>query len=252
MGGSTFDSRDTTLEDLVALRNEGKNIVVVHGGGNVVTEWLTRQDVATRFVRGERVTDADTLEVVVAVLAGLANKEITAGINCLGGRAVGISGVDGALVQGRIKDAEMGYTGAVVDINPALLEMLLSGGFIPVVSPVSLHAFDRSEGSSHMLNINGDLVTGEIAAALGAEKLIFLTDVAGVCDKSGEVIERLSVAEAESLIDSGVASGGMIPKISACLRALTGGGKARIINGKQPHALVQEMKDQIGGTTIYN
>ena len=192
IGGSTFESRDTTIEDIVALQKQGKSMVIVHGGGVTVTEWLTRQGVSTRFVRGERVTDMPTLEVVTAVLAGLVNKEIVAAINSLGGQAVGISGVDGALIQGRMKDKEMGYMGTVVKVDSALLEVLLKAGFIPVISPLGLYAFDRPEEAPPIVNINGDPVAGEIAAALGAERLIFMTNVAGINDQSGKVISSLA------------------------------------------------------------
>ena len=251
MGGAVYDSCGTTIDDLVALQQQGIRLVVVHGGANLVTSWLSRQGAASKFVRGERVTDAAALEVVIAVLAGLVNKEIVAAINSSGGRAVGVSGVDGALVQGRIKNAEMGYMGSVVTIDTSLLEALLKAGFIPVVSPVSLHLFDKPEGAPRMLNINGDPVAGEIAAAIGAERLLFLTDVAGISDRSGRLLPRLSSSEVASLIDSGVATGGMIPKINACLRALSGTAVTRIIDGRYPHALLGEMKEGGGGTTIY-
>jgi acetylglutamate kinase len=251
IGGSTFDSRDTTIEDIISLQKQGRLLVIVHGGGSLVTEWLTRQGISTRFVHGERVTDAETLEVVTAVLAGLVNKEIVAAINSQGGQAVGISGVDGALIQGKMRDKEMGYMGTVVRVNPAPLEALLTAGFVPVVSPMSLHSFDRPDDAPPIINMNGDPVAGEIAAALGAERLVFLTDVAGVCDQSGKVMPRLSADEAEALMASGVASGGMIPKINACLRALTGTSIARIIDGRQPHALIKELEGRGGGTAIY-
>ena len=251
IGGSTFDSRDTTVADVVALQKQGKSLVIVHGGGNVVTDWLKRLGISTRFVRGERVTDAATLEVVTAVLAGLVNKEIVAAINCLGGQAVGISGVDGALIQGKIKDKELGYVGEVAQVNAVLLEALLASGFMPVISPLGLHSVGRTEGAPQIINLNGDPVAGDIAAALGAERIVFLTDMAGVCDQSGKVISRLSAGEARALIGSGVASGGMIPKINACLRALTGASIARIIDGRQPRALIKELEGQAGGTTIY-
>jgi acetylglutamate kinase len=250
IGGSTFESRDTTIEDIVALQKQGKAMVIVHGGGVTVTEWLTRQGVSTRFVHGERVTDMPALEVVTAVLAGLVNKEIVAAINSLGGQAVGISGIDGALIQSRIKDKEMGYVGTVVKVAPAPLEALLKAGFMPVVAPLSLHAFDRPEEAPPIVNVNGDPVAGEIAAALGAERLIFMTNVAGISDQSGKVIDSLSASEAEALIASGVASGGMVPKINACLRALTSAAVTRIIDGREPHALIKELEGKGGGTSI--
>ena len=250
IGGATFGSHDPIIEDIVELQRRGKSLVIVHGGANLVTEWLTRQGIPTRFVHGERVTDRATLEMVTAVLAGLANKEIVAAINSAGGRAIGISGVDGALIQGRIKDSELGYMGAVVKVDTAPLEALLRAGYIPVVSPVSLHSFDKPDDAPQILNINGDPVAGEIAAAIGAERLTFLTDVAGICDQSGKLLPRLSSSEAEALITSGVASGGMIPKIRACLRALSNTSTTSIIDGRQPHALLKEIEGEGGGTTI--
>jgi acetylglutamate kinase len=187
--------------------------------------------------------------VVISVLAGLVNKEIVAGLNSREGKAVGISGVDGGLVQGKIKDKELGYIGEVVRVNPALVEALLRSGYIPVIAPVSLHA-GRTGKAPKVLNINADAVAGEIAAAFGAEKLIFLTDVIGVCDQSGNLLPNLSPDEAEALLAEGVASGGMIPKIEACLRALSGTPITRIIDGRQPHALLKEIEGHGGGTTI--
>ena len=250
IGGATLGSHDTTIEDIVELQQKGKSLVVVHGGGKLITEWLSRQGISTRFVHGERVTDKAALEVVIAVLAGLVNKEIVASINSLGGRAIGISGVDGALIQGRIKDIELGYVGTVVKVNLAPLEALLQSGYIPVVAPVSLNSFDKLDEARRMLNINADAVAGEIAAVIGAERLILLTDVVGVCDRSGKLLSLLSSSEAEVLMASGIASGGMIPKIKACLRALSNISVTRIIDGRQPHALLREIEGGGGGTTI--
>jgi acetylglutamate kinase len=250
LGGATLGSHDTAIEDMVELQQQGKLLVVVHGGGKLITEWLLRQNISSRFVRGERVTDEATLEVVTSVLAGLVNKEIVARINGLGGKAVGISGVDGALIQARIKDIELGYIGTVVTINLAPLEAILEAGYIAVVAPVSLHSFDKPDGAPPMLNINADAVAGEIAAAIGAESLIFLTDVAGICDQSGNLIPRLSYSEAEVLMASGVISGGMIPKLEAGLRALSTTPTTSIIDGREPHALLREIGGHRGGTRI--
>jgi acetylglutamate kinase len=251
IGGSTFSSRDTTIGDIVTLHQKGLALIVVHGGGATVTDWLKRLGVATRFIRGERVTDLPTLEVVTAVLAGLVNKEITAAINIRGGRAVGISGVDGSTIESAMKDREMGYVGAMIKMNPALLEALLKDGFIPVVSPLSLYSVDRAAGAPAIMNVNGDPIAGDITVALRAKMLVFLTDVPGVSDASGKLISRLSADEAATMIASGVVSGGMIPKINACLRALKAGSVTRIIDGRKPHALLKEIEDGDGGTTIY-
>jgi acetylglutamate kinase len=250
IGGAMLGSHDTALQDIVDLQKQGRSLVVVHGGGKVTTEWLAKHGIEARFVRGERVTDAATLEVATAVLAGLTNKEIAAAINNLGGRAMGISGVDGGLIQSRIKDSALGYVGEVTEVNTSLLEMLLGAGYIPVISPISLHTAAKTD-EVQMLNINADIVAGEIATAIGASRLIFLTDVAGVCDQSGKLLPGLSSGEAEALVNSGVASGGMIPKIRAGLRALAVTARTSIIDGREPHALLHEIEGQGSGTIIY-
>jgi len=250
LGGATLGSHDTTIEDAVRLQQQGKSLVIVHGGAKVVTEWLSRQGVPTRFIHGERVTDQAALEMVTAVLGGLVNKQLAAAINSRGGQAVGITGIDGTLLKGKIRDEEMGYVARIVKVNTALLEALLRAGFIPVVAPLGMHSFDREEGAPLILNVNGDTVAGEIAAATEAERLIFLTDVAGIRDQSGRLIPELLASEAEALIASGTVSGGMIPKLRACLRAVSQASVARIIDGRQPHALLREIDQGGVGTTI--
>ncbi len=250
IGGATLGSHDTAIEDIVELQRQGKSLVVVHGGGKLITEWLTKQAVSSQFIRGERVTDKATLEVVTAVLAGLVNKEIVAAINSLGGKAVGISGVDGSLIQSTVKDAELGYVGAVVKVDTTLLKVLLQSGYIPVIATIGLHLSDKPDETIRMLNINADTVAGEVATAIGAERLIFLTDVAGILDQSGKLLPRLSPSQAEVLVASGVASGGMIPKINACLVALANTSTTSIIDGRQPHSLLKEMEEGNYGTTI--
>ena len=249
IGGATLGSHDTTIEDLVSLQQQGRSLVVVHGGGKMITRWLEKRGIETRFINGERVTDEETLEVVVSVLVGVVNKEIVADINAGGGLAIGISGVDGAFIQGRFKNKELGFVGEVAKINPAPLEALLEGGYIPVVAPIAIA--DKAEKAPRVLNINADIVAGEIAAAIGAEKLVFLTDVAGVSDRSGNLLSRLSPGEAEALMAEGTASGGMIPKIRASLRALSGRAAVCIIvDGRQSHALLDDINGKGGGTTI--
>jgi acetylglutamate kinase len=248
LGGATLGSHDTTIADIVALQEQGRSLVVVHGGGKLITSWLEKRGIKTSFINGERVTDEQTLEVVVSVLVGVVNKELVADINAGGGLAIGISGVDGSLIRGRFKNRELGYVGEVSKINTAPLEVLLKAGYIPVVAPIAVS--DKAE-APRVLNINADIVAGEIAAAIGAEKLVFLTDVAGVADHSGNLLTRLSSAEAEALMAEGTASGGMIPKIKACLRALAGAAAACIIvDGRQSHALLDDINGKGGGTTI--
>ena len=249
IGGSTLGNHDTTLEDLVRLQQEGFRLVVVHGGGDRVSEWLARQGHFTSFVDGERVTDGSTLEMVAAVLAGLVNKQLVAQINSLGGRAVGLSGVDGILLEGEIRRPELGYVGEIARVNTALLDSLLEVGFIPVIAP--LCSWSRAgKGEALFLNVNGDPVAGEIARALKAERLVFLTDVEGILDERGRRISSLTSEQVEELINSGVISGGMIPKARAAQRALEARCVVHIVDGRQPHALLAVAQNQSLGTQI--
>ena len=247
IGGSTLGNHDTTLEDLVELQKRGMSLVVVHGGAKVTSEWLARLGIPTGFVNGLRVTDAETLKVVAAALGGLVNKELVVAIQALGGKAIGLSGCDGKLLWATIKSPELGYVGEIVAVDPSPLKLLLKAGYMPVVAPIS---FGSVEGRTMLLNVNGDAAAGEIAVALAAERLIFLTDVDGIHDAAGKVVPRLSSAEAKKMIASGAASGGMIPKIEASLKALTKVPTARIIDGRVPHALLRETQNVTGGTSI--
>jgi len=249
IGGSTFGGEDTTVNDLVELQGRGVPLVVVHGGGAMVTEWLKKQGVATVFAHGLRVTDSESLKVVVAVLAGLVNKELVGSIQRAGGKAVGLSGVDGAMLSARVADKKLGYVGDVTAVDVHLLEMTLEAGFIAVIAPVSRNVA-RGNKSPPILNVNGDTATAEIAVALSADKLIFLTDVAGVYDKSGKVLPRLTPVEAEELIAAGVAAGGMEVKIRGCLKAMSRVKAAKIVDGRKPHALLDALDGKGQGTTI--
>jgi acetylglutamate kinase len=252
IGGSTLGKHDTTLEDLVELQQQGESLVVVHGGAKVTSEWLTRLGITTSFVEGLRVTDADTLKVVTAALSGLVNKELVVALQSLGGKAVSLSGCDGNLLRASIKSRNLGYVGEIVAVDATPLKMLLDAGYIPVVSPVS---FGLVEGRTMLLNVNGDTAAGEIAAASAAEKLIFLTDVDGIHDSSGKTIPCLNLARAKDALSSGVASGGMVPKLEASLRALTTTKVVRIVDGRVAHTLLdnitgQTRQNKSGGTTI--
>ncbi len=246
IGGSTFGSGETVIEDLVALQKEGKSLVVVHGGGNILTEWLSRLGIATRIVDGLRATpDVQTLQVVVGVLCGTVNKELVSAIQSRTGRAMGLSGIDGRLIEAKVKSEELGLVGDVVKINPEPIEILLKEGYIPVVAPLGF-GIDKEM----ILNVNADSAAGAIAATLQAERLILLTDVAGVMDSSKKLLSHLSSVEARELIDSGIAAGGMIPKLEACLTALATVPVTQIIDGRSPHALVEAIAGRGSGTTI--
>lgn len=252
IGGSTLGNHDTTLEDLVELQKQGKSLVVVHGGGRVTSEWLGRLGIPTSFVNGLRITDDETLKVVAAALGGLVNKELVVAIQALGGRAMGLSGCDGKLLWASVKGPGLGYVGEVVAVDPTPLNLLLGADYMPVVAPIS---FGVIEGWTTLLNVNGDTAAGEIAVALGAERLVFLTDVDGIHDGSRQIVPRLNLAEARDMLTSGVASGGMVPKLEASLKALTATHEVHIIDGRIAHALLDDnaglpQQTKLRGTAI--
>lgn len=242
----------SVMKDIVLLRYVGIQPVLVHGGGPDVSEMMKKVGLKPNFIGGLRVTDAETMEIAEMVLAGKTNKGIVSLIQQQGGKAVGLSGKDGNLLVARkaMPDGnDLGFVGEVVQINTEIIEILIKEGYIPVISSVAV----GEDGESY--NINADHAAGEIAAALNAEKLIMLTDVKGVyldfSDKTS-LISSLSTAGAQDLVDSGKADKGMIPKIEACITARNGGvGKAHIIDGTIPHALLMEIfTDQGIGTMI--
>lgn len=250
IGGSTLGSHDTTLMDLVSLQKDGVKVVVVHGGGNIISQWMQRQGIPPRFVNGLRVTDAPSLEIVVAVLTGLINKELVSTVQKMGGRTIGISGIDGSLLEAHIANPELGFVGEITHVDSSLITALLDNGYIPLIAPIASHCQDGSEHAGGPLNINGDTVAGELAYALEAERLVFLTDVEGIMDGGGRVIRRLDQRRARILFQSGVVQGGMIPKLSACLRALEASPMANIVDGRKPGALMDCLSGQSTGTTI--
>ena len=256
--------KERFAEDVVLMKYVGMKPVVVHGGGPQINQMLKRLGREPQFVRGVRVTDRETMEVVEMVLGGTINKEIVSRINRHGGKAVGLSGKDGRLITARRLRAhpagprgksgdrsqgpppDLGQVGEVEAIDPQILSNLDQDRFIPVIAPIGVD----HDGNTY--NINADLVAGEIAAALKAEKLIVLTDVEGILDKKKKLIPTLSKKEMMRLIRSGVISEGMLPKVQSCLTALEGGvRKAHIINGCVPHALLLEIFTNQGvGTEI--
>jgi len=246
LGGSTLGSHDTSLRDIAAARHDGRPVVVVHGGGAAISEWLQRLGVEAKFVRGLRVTDAATLDVVVAVLAGVVNKRLVAELSALGAPAVGLSGADATLLQARRYDADLGFVGKIDHVDPAVIEELLRAGRLPVIAPIAI----EPGAGPQLLNTNADTAAGEIAAALHAERLVFLTDVDGVLDAGRHLIPYLTAAEANALIASGVAAGGMIPKLEAAIRAATAGCATSIAPGTAAGALASVLSGNGDGTTI--
>jgi acetylglutamate kinase len=244
------DLREAVFRDLTLLACVGVQPVVVHGGGPEINQWLNRLKIEPEFREGLRVTDTDTMDVVEMVLVARVNKQIVNGLNQVGGRAVGLSGSDGALVRARTwGDGTHGLVGDVAAVNPDVLAPLLENGYIPVISSVAPNVDGR------MHNINADTVAGELAAALQAEKLILLTDTPGILrqkDDPGSLIRQLTLSEARELIASGVVQGGMTPKTRCCIRALAQGvAAAHILDGRVPHSLLLEVFTDAGiGTMV--
>ncbi len=244
--------------DVILLKYIGINTVIVHGGGPQINETLKRYGIVSEFVKGMRVTDEATMGVVEMVLTGQVNKEVVGYLNQHGGKAVGLSGKDGGLLlcekllqevkneQGILEKIDIGFVGDVVRVNTEILVSLEAGGFIPVIAPVGVGAGGES------YNINADVVAGRVAAALKAEKLILLTDVSGVKDQRGELLSSIALGDVPGLIEDGTITGGMIPKVTCCTDALTGGvHKAHIVDGRIEHAILLEIFTNIGiGTEI--
>lgn len=233
--------------DIVLMRQVGVNPIVVHGGGPMINALLDKLGIASHFVRGQRVTDAATVEVVEMVLSGLINKRIVQAINDQGGRAVGISGKDDDLMVCEAEDPALGFVGRPVEMRVQVLRDLYGAGIIPVVAPV---ATGRAVGET--FNVNGDTAAGALAGALAADRLLLLTDVAGIKDASGALQTRLSPTEVKKMIAEGVIAGGMIPKAETALAALAQGVRAvTILDGRVPNAVLQELfTDQGVGTQI--
>jgi acetylglutamate kinase len=240
-------------EDVVLLRSVGMDIVVVHGGGPQIGDLMARLGKVPEFIDGLRVTDADTLDIARMVLVGKVNRDIVAAVNTHGAPAVGVSGEDAGLLLARKRSAELGFVGDIDEVRPAILERLLREELVPVVATIG------SDGAGQAYNINADTAAGAIAQALGAEKLVYLTDVEGLradVDDSHSVISTLSVEGLDAMIAGGSIAGGMIPKAASCVHAVKGGvGHAHILDGRVPHALLLEVFTRTGvgtmvGTTV--
>jgi len=249
IGGSTLGNHDTTLADMAELHRRGEAIIVVHGGGALISDWLKRLDVPTRFERGLRVTDAASLEVVVAVLAGLVNKQLVASLAALGVNAVGLSGCDGGMLKASVRDTSLGFVGEIVDVDAAPLVRVMMAGGLPVVAPIGI-GWGEDGPTGQLLNINADTAAGDLAAALQYSRLVLMTDVPGVMN-GAEVLGRLSSGEARGLMASGVIEGGMIPKVEACLRAAEQSGNPGVIlDGREEHALLALVDGKRVGTIV--
>lgn len=243
--GGSIHGDGTALEDVVTLARLGVKPVVVHGGGPMISEWQGRMGLEPKFVDGRRYTDEITLDLARMVLIGKANSDLVAHLVSLGGRAVGLSGIDGGLIKAKLRDPKLGLVGEVTHVDLGPVKALMDAGYLVVVAP------SATDDAGQPLNVNADSIAGDMARALQAEKLVMFTDVDGVKDASGNVLSALTTAQVGDLIASGEISGGMIPKVEACVRALDTVPRAHILDGRVPHALLGELFTDAGvGTMI--
>ena len=237
------------MEDIVLLWLIGVKVVLVHGGGPEITETMAKLGKEAKFVDGLRVTDKETVDIVQMVLAGKVNKTLVNLLESKGGKAMGISGMDGMLIEAKMKDERLGYVGKITKVNIAPVNDLLEKGYIPVISTIGC------DKDGNVYNINGDTAAAFVAGALGAKRLIMMTDIAGILkdkDDPETLIPNVTVAEAEQLKKDGVVSGGMIPKVDCCIEAISHGVKKVIImDGRVPHSILMEiLTDEGAGTMV--
>ena len=245
--------KHSVMEDITLLKYIGAQPILVHGGGPDITAALKTYNVESRFINGLRYTDADTMSVAQMVLVGKTNKAIVSAINSKGGKAIGLCGIDGGIIQCKKKttvvdgvEQDLGYVGEVESVDTHVLNLISDDQFIPVIAPIG------TDENGQSYNINADTAASAIAAALGAEKLMFLTDIEGVLDNNNQIIYEMSRKTANEMIDNGTISGGMIPKIQGCLDAINAGvNHVHIIDGRVPHCLLLEIFTDTGiGTMI--
>ena len=241
--------KKSVMQDILLLSLVGVKVILVHGGGPEISAMLKRLSIESHFENGLRVTDDDTMEVVQMVLAGKVNKSLAADLTALGGKAVGLCGIDGGLIQVHKKDKKLGQVGEIDSINKKILDDLLDGGFIPVISSIGI---DR-EGNAY--NINADTAAAKIAAAIHAESMVVMSNINGVLkdkDDPDSLIKKITLSDAESLKKDGTIAGGMIPKVQCCTDAIKAGVKrVFIINGTVPHAILIEMLTEEGLGTMF-
>jgi len=240
--------KQQVMEDIALLWLIGVKVVLVHGGGPEISETMKRLGKESVFVDGLRVTDRETVDIVQMVLAGKVNKSLVNLIQTMGGHAVGLSGIDGGIIEARIKDERLGYVGQITKIRTQPITDLLEKNYIPVISTIA------SDRQGNVYNINGDTAAAFIAGALGAERLIMMTDIAGILENKDDpstLIPQITVTEAKKLYDSGIISGGMIPKVDCCIEALEHGvNNVIIMDGRIPHSILMELLTDEGAGTM--
>ena len=255
-GGNAMINEDlkrSVMEDITLLKYVGMNPVIVHGGGPDISEALKTYNIESKFVSGLRVTDEDTIRIAQMVLVGKTNKEVVSNINLNGGNAIGLCGIDGKVIEcepltkdSEGNDIDVGFVGNITKVNSAIIKSLSEDEYIPVIAPIGTD----DKGQSY--NINADTVASAVATAMGAEKLIFLTDVEGVKDANGNIIFEITTGDADKLIHDGTISGGMIPKVRACAKAVEDGvNRVHIIDGRILHSIILEIFTNTGIGTMF-
>ena len=246
--GDSYELKAAVLQDVVMLKLLGMKPVLSHGGGPGINKMLEKLEIPVQFINGLRYTSEDIMRVVEAVLIGQVNSELVGRINAIGGEAVGLSGISANIYKCVQRSEELGFVGDVVEVNAAPVQAMLDAGYIPVVAPVG------TDGKGNSFNINGDTAAGKLASALGAEKLMLLTDIEGLCNdiKLRDVISYLNIADVQGLKDQGTIAGGMIPKVDCCVQAIEEGvTNVHIIDGRKPHSILYEaFTDEGIGTTV--
>ncbi|WP_302482712.1 acetylglutamate kinase [uncultured Dialister sp.] len=241
--------KKSVMQDILLLQLVGVKVILVHGGGPEISAMLKKLSIESHFENGLRVTDDDTMEVVQMVLAGKVNKSLAADLSAMGGRAVGLCGIDGGLIKVHQKNEKLGHVGEIDEINTKILDDLLDGGFIPVISSIGI------DDDGNPYNINADTAAAKIAAALHAESMVVMSNINGVLrdkDDENSLISQMSLADAEELKKSGIIAGGMIPKVDCCTNAVKEGvKKVFIINGEIPHAILIELLTDEGLGTMF-
>ena len=239
------EALETFARDVVLMRQVGINPVIVHGGGPMINSMLDKLNIKSEFINGKRVTDPETMNVVEMVLSGSVNKKIVQAINNQDGRAVGLSGKDAKLIICKQETPDLGLVGSPTDVNPEVIFTLFENDMIPVIAPLG------AGSNGETLNINGDTVSGAIASALKADRLLLLTDVSGVQDKNGSIITELNSTQIKNWINEGIISGGMIPKTETALLALKGGVRGVVIlDGRVPNACLLELFTEHGAGSL--
>ena len=240
LGGSTLSEMDNNLKEIADLHISGIPVVIVHGGGALISEWMNKLEIKTDFIDGLRVTDENSIQIVTSILGGLVSKTLVASIinkNC---KAIGLSGIDDNIFTAKFLDLTHGYVGNIINTNSEFVELLLNKEYLPVIAPI---AINNELIDPPLLNINGDIAASALAVSLQADKLIFLTDVDGVLDENSKLISTLNTAQSKSLISNGTAKSGMIPKINSCIDAVESNVESFIINGTKYGNLTSIIKN---------